>query len=40
VEKMRLADEQDESSKFNEVAKELRTFLPGPLERKIIKQTV
>ncbi|KAL7074858.1 hypothetical protein ACQ4LE_006016 [Meloidogyne hapla] len=40
VEKFRKEDEDDITSKYHEVSKEMREFINGPIERKIIKQTV
>ncbi|KAF7631131.1 DNA-directed RNA polymerase [Meloidogyne graminicola] len=40
VERFRKEDEQDNTSSYYEISKELREFVKGSLERKIIKQTV
>ena len=40
VEKFRKEDEEDVTSKHHEISKEMREFISGPIERKIIKQTV
>uniref|UniRef100_A0A914KTM2 DNA-directed RNA polymerase n=2 Tax=Meloidogyne TaxID=189290 RepID=A0A914KTM2_MELIC len=40
VEKFRKEDEEDVTSKYHEISKEMREFISGPIERKIIKQTV
>uniref|UniRef100_A0AC35EWR4 DNA-directed RNA polymerase n=1 Tax=Panagrolaimus sp. PS1159 TaxID=55785 RepID=A0AC35EWR4_9BILA len=40
VEKRRIADENDEASENHKIALELRTVLPEPVPRKVVKQTV
>uniref|UniRef100_A0AC34GUS2 DNA-directed RNA polymerase n=1 Tax=Panagrolaimus sp. ES5 TaxID=591445 RepID=A0AC34GUS2_9BILA len=40
VEEKRIEDEQDETSKFHNIALELRAALPEPVPRKVVKQTV